>query len=146
MTQIKIYNATYGDVDRIYELGKKIQEFRVDDTDNCFWPKPVLENLIESQTDIVLCAKLDYKITGFSIATTNLTSRKGTIENCYVISEYHYRGIGRSLMNETLERLKKLGMTYVCSFVETQNTISQNMLKKVGFNRGKEYCWMSKEL
>jgi len=140
-----IRGMTLEDVAEVYRLGSKIEEFRVDDSNNIFWPVEILQNWTRSEKDVALVADYQGQIGGFVLVAYNPTTRKAIMENCLRTNEKPiFRGYGRLLMQEAEKILRNKGAKYLCGFIEEGNTASLNMLRKLNYSKGKKYHWMSK--
>lgn len=85
---MQIREATINDIDNIHNLGKQVDEFNVTNKVVTFWPKHILKNCIESDTDRLIIAEDKKEIIGFLIVNNNPTFKKAIIENIYITPQY----------------------------------------------------------
>ncbi len=62
---MKIRNANLQDIDLIVNLGKNVEEFDTTKEVVSFWPRHIIENCINSKSDILLVAEENNKLVGF---------------------------------------------------------------------------------
>ena len=146
MNEIKIRNMQLKDIDLVYALGSNEPEFKVVNKTKGFWTKDVLENWVNSNTDISLVAESQNKLTGFLLMTYNQTTFKAAWENLFVLSEYRSHGIAQSLYNKAELQLINLGTKSICSYPGVNNPSILKLHEKNKFSRGKQYYWMHKDL
>jgi len=144
--EIMVRQMHLDDVVSVYELGRTVEEFKVSESTDAFWPISIIEDLVNSENDITLVAEDEKNIVGFLIVTNHILSKKATFENMYILPDYREKGIASRLYNEAEKKMCDLGMKYVCSYVEERNEKTLNYLKKCGFIIGKDYHWLVKEI
>ncbi len=143
---MEIRAATIKDTDTIIKLGNLINEFQVSNEVVTFWPKNVLIDCIKSKNNPLLVVEKNENIVGFILANYNSSFKKAIIENIYVNPDYRGREVGKLLLNNLLNELKKLGCEYVCSITESKNNAAVEFHLKNGFNKGMNCVWMDKIL
>lgn len=138
---MQIREATINDIDNIHNLGKQVDEFNVTNKVVTFWPKHILKNCIESDTDRLIIAEDKKEIIGFLIVNNNPTFKKAIIENIYITPQYRKKWIGKKLINVSLDKIKTAWCEYVCALVEEDN-IAIGFYENNGFNKGRNFVWM----
>ncbi|MEM2093974.1 MAG: ribosomal protein S18-alanine N-acetyltransferase, partial [Candidatus Bathyarchaeia archaeon] len=76
--------------------------------------------------------------TGFSERKRFSITRKGHIVSIAVLPEYRNRGIGSSLVEKAIERLKEYHATEIFLEVRVSNKAAINLYKKFGFSTSRE--------
>ncbi len=143
---MEIKPATLEDVSEIITLGNSVNEFQVSDQVVTFWPEKVLADCIKNKQNPIFIAVENKQIVGFVIANYNPSFKKAIVENIFVDPSFRGRGIGKSLLNNLLNRLKELGCEYICSLIEIKDESGVQFYFKNGFNRGIDCVWMDKIL
>jgi ribosomal protein S18 acetylase RimI-like enzyme len=126
---MKINRLSLSETIAILELGKGEPCFTV--AGSKFWPLSILEDWINSPTNICIAAKEGNKIIGFALTATHAETRKAHLENLYVIPTERGKGVGTHLMRQVLIRAKKRNMHFVS--VVTLNKNMQGILHHSGF-------------
>lgn len=137
-----IRKATLKDVDAIHALGENVEEFDTTEEVVVFWPKHIIKNCIESQTDWLLVAEDEGEIIGFIICNNSPVFKKAVIENMFVKPEYRNKGIGKQLLATLLPLIKSTGCEYIALYTESDNKQAIEFYTKNGFNRGKDFAWI----
>jgi ribosomal protein S18 acetylase RimI-like enzyme len=138
----KIREATIQDVNKIHKLGENVEEFDTTEEVVSFWPKQIILNCIESNTDWLFLAEKDEEIVGFIICNNSPVFKKAVIENLYVNPEHRNQGIGKQLLDLLITTVKSAGCEYVALYTESENKKSIDFYIKNGFNRGKDFAWI----
>jgi ribosomal protein S18 acetylase RimI-like enzyme len=104
-----------------------------------------LENAMASSTSVLLVAVEGTKIVG--LLKGDVEDRifyrpkyAGIIREFYVLPEYRRKGIGKRLMMEGVEQLRKKGAEVIMASFPALNEIVINFYKKIGF-RPVEYLF-----
>lgn len=74
-------------------------------------------------------SRIEFGLSNFSFSFT----KKGHIISIAVLNEYRKKGIGYSLMKETLERMRKMGAKEAYLEVRVTNYPAINLYKKLNF-------------
>src|SRR2546430_6945712 len=115
---ISTHIAQETDINVIYELGKNIPEFEVNEHTVLFWPKEILKAAITSQDVCIIVARAENdQIVGFIIANCNKTLKKAIIENIYVKPENRGQGVSAEMLAHMLSTIKDYGCEYVATLV-----------------------------
>ena len=131
------------DIEIVYNLGIQIPEFSVnDETSHRFWPKDTLERFVEQGLSLVI--EDQNSVVGFLLAVYQPVTLKLTWENMYIIPEYRKKGIAGECFQKGWKLAQQHGATAVEALVKTNNTPSQQMLKRLNFNNAGNYYWMLK--
>ena len=143
---MKIRIATLEDTEPIHKLGNLVSEFQVSDEAPTFWPKKILINCIKGNNSPVLVAEENKQIIGFIIANYNPSFKKATIENIFVNPKNRGKEVGKLLLSQMLNKLKKLDCKYVCALTESHNNLAIEFFLKNEFNKGIDCVWLDKVL
>lgn len=144
--QIQIRSMNFRDIDEVYSLGSGEEEFGVVEEGKRFWKRKVLEDWVASDENIAIVADNEEQLAGFLLATYHPITRKGTIENTYVKTQYRNLSIASMMYMEAERRLREKKADFVCAFVEANNVKSRKFVERCGFDAGKQYIWMNKFL
>jgi ribosomal protein S18 acetylase RimI-like enzyme len=140
---IKIRKMKIEDVEEVFNLGVKEERFNVSKQNKTpFWTKEQLMSWVKNNKDVLLIAEDNGKTVGYALSTYHFPTGKATFENLYVVEEYRNKGVGKKLTTNLIKELKKIGSTYICTLVESDNTSIMKCLEKSGFVRGKDFTWM----
>jgi len=140
-----IREARIEDINEIHNLGNDVEEFDTIEDVVTFWPKKILKNCIESNTDFILVAE-DKNILGFTIVNYNPVFKKAIVENIFVSPKFRGQKIGQKLINELMKNLEKIDCEYVCILIGANNLDTIKFYEKMGFKRGISCAWMDKVL
>lgn len=136
---MKFVKINKKDISEICLMGNSVKEFEVDDDVVSFWPEHVLEKIVKSKNAICLKCVENDDILGFIIVAYLKDFSKATIENIFVKEEYRKQGIGRKLVLEVINILKKKNCAYLDAF--TKEKIEEFLFW--GFSKGNDFSWMS---
>lgn len=144
---VKIRKATMKDFSKLYSLGSRIPELKVNKHEP-FMTKEEFKFAIKNPHGIFLLAEEDEKIVAFTYAS--IKKRSSHKIACLVYLAVHpkhrNKGIGKSLYEERLKRLKKRGVKYVYSWIGVSNKKMQHLAKKQGLKQGKKFFWFEKKI
>lgn len=144
---VKIRKATMKDFNKLYYLGDRIPELKVDKHEP-FMSKAEFKFAIKNPHGVFLLAEEDKKIVGF--AYSNIKNMKefkiASLVYLAVHPKYRHRGIGRLLYEERLKRLKKRGVIYIYSWIGARNKNMQKFARKWGLKKGKKFYWFNKKI
>jgi len=140
---MKIRRMQESDIEIVYELGSRAEEFSITSDSGNFWDRGVLEDWLQSSDDVLLVAEEEGKIIGFALSQFHLPTKKGTIENVYVAERYRGSGLGKNLLTNIVGELRNQGAEYFCALVKVDNEASKALLKKCGFQKGYDFTWMA---
>jgi ribosomal protein S18 acetylase RimI-like enzyme len=143
---MNIRQAQTTDVSAIYDLGKNVSEFSVNDETVIFWPKDLLANAIESDDVLLLVAEDKNVIVGFVIINYSHGLKKALIENIYVHPDMRARGIGDQLLQKMFELLPGMGCGYVVTLVPLDADGAISLYERSGFDRGESFLWLDKSI
>ncbi len=141
-----IREGTINEIDKIYKLGEAVDEFDTTDEIVIFWPKHILRNCIESQSDWLLVAEENQQLIGFIICNNSPVFKKAVIENVFVSPQYRKKGVAKKLLDYLLNEIKSTDCEYVVIFAEGDNNTAIDFYVQNGFNRGKNFAWIDKAL
>ena len=141
-SNLQIRPAIPQDAAAIMQLGSAVNEFQVSEEVVTFWPKKIIDDIIQSKTNPILVAEMNDEIVGFVIANYNETFKKAIIENLFVKKELRGQNASDLLVNSLLNRLKTLGCQYVCTLIESSSLNAIKAYQRFGFNRGIDCVWL----
>lgn len=142
---MNIRQATKNDIDTIYELGKSVVEFDVNDETVNFWPKELLKGAVNSGDVIILVAE-EQTLVGFIIASYSQGLKKATIENVFVRADFRGKGVSDKLLHEVLSALLARGCEYVATLVPPAAQDAIDLYGREGFSPGATFVWLDKSL
>lgn len=142
---MNIRRAKPEDVNAIYELGKLVDEFAVNDDTVNFWPKELLAHAVVSNDVLILVAE-DETVVGFLIANCNSGLKKALVENIYVRPDKRGQGTGDKLVGQMLKLLPDMGCEYVATLVPSDAKAATNLYTRSGFSQGETFIWLDKAL
>lgn len=140
-----VRKALPDDIDTIYELGKSVSEFAVNEETVNFWPKELLANAVQSSEVLMLVAE-DEAVVGFLIVNYNPGLKKALIENVYVQSDKRGHGVSDTLLNEAFKRLSDMGCEYMATLVPPDAQGAIDLYERGGFSQGETFVWLDKSL
>ena len=124
------------DLDRIVEIDIKILEKPRSE----YWEMKL--ELVEKRSQIAaLVAELDGKMIGFIIGGASrweygVPENIGWIDTIGVDPDYQRKGIAKILFTEMTNKLKKLGVDTIITFVKRRDPILLNFFNSLGFQKG----------
>jgi ribosomal protein S18 acetylase RimI-like enzyme len=142
---MNIRKAALTDADAIFELGRSVSEFAVNNETVNFWPKELLAHAIQSDDVLILVAE-DEAVIGFIIVNHNHGLKKALIENIYVLPDRRGQGVGAKLMKQMLELLPEMGCQYVVTLVPPNAQDAINLYRHSGFSEGETFVWFDKAI
>jgi ribosomal protein S18 acetylase RimI-like enzyme len=146
MQDIKIRNMQISDIPKIIEIGKSVEEFRVDAKEKGFWSEQQLENWIKSEKDSLIVAEKDNEILGFVMFAHHIPTGKVTFENAWIDKKFRGKGLIEKLTKEGIKDLKKKGATYLCGLAKIDNSASIKFLEKNKFMKGFDFSWLHRKI
>lgn len=90
-------------------------------------------NKMLNDDNIILLGYYLDEIVGY-ILIRRTSNNTCLLDGLYVLEDYRNQGIGKSLINEAINRCKKLNIKYVDINVIEKNEIAKNIYKNLGFN------------
>lgn len=103
-----------------------------------------LSEKISRDPESILVATIDNKIVGNVFIVED--GWAAFVFRLAVVKEYRNRGIGKRLMQEAEERIRKKGYNELHILVHTDETELQGYYEKLGYLKGNKYQWMYKSL
>ncbi|MGD0729007.1 MAG: N-acetyltransferase [Candidatus Micrarchaeaceae archaeon] len=136
---VKIRNMNLKDVGAVYRLGIKTEEFYSSDDYGTWYPKDALEEWLKyKKDDVLLVAESNNKVVGFALTYVHF-KKWALLDSAAVLPKYRKKGIGNQLMDQTLARLKKIGVVYAQGFIRNNNKQMLKYIKKFGFEIGNNF-------
>ncbi len=97
---------------------------------------------IASGCQIVIGMEDDSRLVGVVLATHD--SRRGWINRLAVHPDYRRRGIGTQLVREAERELKARDLPVLCAHIESWNTASQALFRRLGYVTTEDVLYFSK--
>lgn len=142
---MNVRRATPADIDAIYELGKAVEEFAVNDETANFWPRDLLAHAVQSDDALILVAE-DEAIVGFLIVNYNGALKKALIENIYVQPDKRGQNVSDQLLEQMFRLLPEMGCEYIATLVPPDAQGAIDLYKRSGFSQGETFIWLDKIL
>ena len=89
--------------------------------------------MLDDKNAILLAYYLNDLIVGY-ILIRKINKDTCLLDGLYVLEEYRNNGIATNLLNEAIDRCKKLNVKYVDINVMEKNEIAKNIYRKMNFN------------
>lgn len=142
---MNIRQAAVEDADTIYELGKSVEEFAVNDETVTFWPKELLVQAIQSEDALIFIAE-DEAMVGFVIVNYNRSFKKAIIENMYVSPDKRGQSIGDQLLEDAIQQLITMDCEYVATLVPPNAQGALDLYFRNGFSQGETFVWLDRPM
>lgn len=137
--------ALDGDVDALADLVARLKRLNgefdplLKPADNLISvSKEYVRSKISSSNSVVLVAEIDGKVVGVVIG--DLEDRlfyepriAGVIKEFYILPEYRRKGLGKRMLNEIIEALRKKGAQMIMADFPALNEIAIEFYKKMNF-------------
>lgn len=121
---------TMDDYDEVYALWKKIHGFGIRSIDDS---REGVERFIKRNPTTSIVAEEDGKIVGSILCGHD--GRRGCFYHVCVDEAYRLRGIGKSMVVEAMEALKKENINKVSLIAFTQNDVGNAFWKEIGWTK-----------
>lgn len=136
MEAVKIRTMRVEDYDAIIEIDKKVLGKARPD----FW-RAKLEEISARSPAPPLVAELEGKVVGFVLGEASgweygIPDTFGTIDTIGVDPEFQKKGIGRTLVEEMISNLRKLGVSTIYTFVNWRQGDLLRFFDSLGFSKG----------
>jgi ribosomal protein S18 acetylase RimI-like enzyme len=133
---MKLEKLSIKDYDRILEIWKQT-ELSVGSSDT----KKQVKRMIERNPRLCFVGKIDKKIVG--VVMGGFDGRRGYVHHLAVDPDYQNKGFGKLIMEELMERFKKLKIHKVHLFVEKRNEKVINFYNNLGWSLRDDLIMMS---
>lgn len=144
MEKIIIQKATVKDVSTMVRWGKSAKELW-GSPDGGWYSENGLQLIIQNkERSISLVAKLNDKLVGMCV--THFFGEWAYCEALFVQKEQRRLGIAKLLIDETIKILKQRGCGMIGTFVEIDNPASINFHEKLGYKKGFQFHYMSRQI
>jgi ribosomal protein S18 acetylase RimI-like enzyme len=145
-----IRRATEADIESIGRLGALLVSTHHDFDARRFipptdatpqWYASFLGGQLANSRVVMLVAEIDGVVAGYSYSGLegydwmSLRGPAGVIYDILVDAEYRHHGIGKELLDATVEALKSQGATQILLSTATQNVEAQRLFERAGFRR-----------
>lgn len=94
--------------------------------------KDHFNKMLDDENIILLGYYVDKEVVGY-ILIRKINESTCLLDGLYVLEKYRNQGIGNSLLNEAIERCKKLKVKYIDINVMEKNEIAKYIYKKLNF-------------
>ncbi len=141
---ITITSPTLDDIDTLYQWGENNWQLWANNRSKWFTKKSLALWLSDPKEDILLVAKDNNKMVG--MATTYILRDWAFCVGLYVEKNYRQLGIGKNLLDETIDRLIKKGVYTISLMCDEKNIDGLKFYKKFKFYKGFKFYWMEKML
>lgn len=121
---------TMDDYDEVYKLWKKIHGFGIRSIDDS---REGVERFIKRNPTTSIVAEEDGKIVGSILCGHD--GRRGCFYHVCVDEAYRLRGIGKSMVVEAMEALKKENINKVSLIAFTKNDVGNAFWKEIGWTK-----------
>ena len=88
--------------------------------------------MLNDKNVVLLAYYLDSEIVGY-ILIRKINKNTCLLDGLYVLEKYRNQGIANSLLNEAINRCKKLNVKYIDINVMEKNEIAKHIYKKLNF-------------
>ena len=141
-TDIEIFECDYTNPDHLNAIGQLLNAYIADNMGggsplNELQQLRLVDGLNQHPTSMVLLAQVDNVFCGFLIAFENFStftvSPMLNIHDLVVLPGYRGKGIGRQLLQATIEIGKSGNCSRITLEVRNDNTIAQHLYKDMGF-------------
>ena len=96
------------------------------------WSEAYFKKAYKEYPNDFLVAKLSGRVTGYILGYAK-SNKSGLIKTLAVNKRYRRQGIGRKLVNFTVQRLKQKGLKKIVLHIRKENQTANSFYKKVGF-------------
>jgi len=134
-----------GDIDAVHALGARTSALSASD-DRGFWDKEELKVWIGENTDVLLVAKEGNDIVGFVLTSAHPPTKTATVEDIAVEKKSRGLGVGKQLLTECMECLRRSSITYLDASVQIDNDHARDFFSACDFEYGYDFVWMEKNL
>lgn len=138
---VNIRRMTIEDYDAVYNLWLNIPGMGINDVDDSF---DGISRFIGRNPDTSFVAVDEKKIVG--VIMSGHDGRRGFIYHSAVLPEYRKNGIGRQLVENALEALKKEGISKVGLLAFSKNELGNMFWESVGFGCRDDCTYRDKKL
>ena len=103
--------------------------------------KEEIEKMLNRNPNLFLVGKIDGKV--IAVVLGGYDGRRGYVHHLAVDPDYQNMGYGRQLMNELIERLKKMRVHKIHLFIEKYNRSVIDFYQKLGWEIRNDLVMMS---
>lgn len=128
------------DYDEILELWKRCEGIGLSSADE----REPVSAFLRHNPDLCFVARIDGKIIGTSLCGSD--GRRGALYHLAVDQNYRRNGIGKALVQRSLEALQRQGIQKCHLMVFVSNLEGQQFWSRTGWTLRKDILLMSKEL
>jgi N-acetylglutamate synthase len=135
-----IREMTLNDYEKMFDLWKNTQGMGISSSDS----KENIDVFLKRNPELSFIAELENNIIGTIMCSHD--GRRGFIYHLAVSTNFRLKGIGKSLISKSLEKLKKLGIIKCHLFVKKNNLPGLDFWEKNGWTKRDDIVSFSKEL
>jgi N-acetylglutamate synthase-like GNAT family acetyltransferase len=145
--EIKIRKANHEDVNKIYALGKKINELNFS-KQYPFHQRSELKESINDKNSILLVAENKDNVVGFLLAKIIFHRAGGwcILDNIAIEENFRKRGISDMLLKNFYLTLKNKKVNYIQILEEIHQKETHKFWKHQGFKKTKKFIWAEKRI
>lgn len=143
---MNIRQAVRNDISAIYQLGKAVEEFSVNNETVAFWPEELLAQAVTSPDVLILVAEENEIIFGFILTNYSHGLKKAIIENVYVHRDKRGQGISDKLLHQAIKLLHEKGCEYLATLVPPDAQGAIDLYTRNGFHLGERFIWLDRSL
>ena len=144
MKDMTITRASLDDVETLWRWGEENWELWGGKKFKWFSKQSLTKWIEDPKDDVVLVARKNISPIGMCMVNTNRSW--AFCVGLFVEKEYRRFGVGKKLLDETLQRLKAKGVESIILLVDTKNEDGFRFYKREKFTKGFEFHMMTKEL
>lgn len=141
VSNMKIRTMSISDYADVYNLWLSCKGMGLNSLDDS---RDGIEKFLKRNPDTCFVAEVDNKIIGSILAGND--GRRGYIYHTAVSPQYQKHGIGNSLVNTTIDALKKLGINKIALVVFDKNDNGNAFWKKQGFTVRNDLIYRNKTI
>ena len=143
---VLIRPMTVRDFGAVYELG--VRCYKVTDKPYNYWSIREVADHLQGAPQFCAVADDAGKIVGFALGTDSfeLIADTAHLEWVAVAPEYRRQGLGSRLLNQLVDKARKLGCVSVVADIASENAYSRAMAQKLGFAEGISVTYFMKQL
>lgn len=142
MNDIVITEALLTDVDTIQKWGVNNRDLLASEHGDFYSKKDLKEWILHQHKDVLLAARHERKLVGICLTTVMFGWAISDV--LYVVPEYRGQGIGKKLIDKTIEKLKEKDIGYLALLANVDNKTGFGFYERIGFKEGYTFKWLFK--
>ena len=141
-----IREMTIDGIPSVRKIGDNAPELSVSEENTPFWGEARLTSWVAAKQDVMIVAEENGEVIGFQITQIHSPSQTGYLSDVAVVESARGKGVGSALIQSALERMRKMGITYVYALTQTDNTKIHRLLTKYGLQKQEAMTWFDADL